>query len=245
VNALRFADPVRPGLDIGGNGRGCNESRGRFEILDVEWGAHDYLRSLHAAFVHYCDNTTTPLRGEVDLVARAAPRPVDVEVELAAGRTLLGSVPGTIDLHGRISCNQPVSTGVSVRADVRELNRETAGVGSGTQNVPGCSSTPTSWRINAKSRNGIPFTAGAAEITIRGEAVDGWYTAYAGAATVATDVFTADAEVQAGDTPPDSDSPGWPAVIALSIVAAIGWILVIALGSILVYMLISRRRRSA
>jgi hypothetical protein len=53
-----FADPGRPGLDISGDGRGCNEVSGRFEVLDVallRGAGPARVLELRALFEERCD----------------------------------------------------------------------------------------------------------------------------------------------------------------------------------------------
>lgn len=61
-NWTRAARERRPGLSIGGNSRGCNQSVGEFRIHDVLWlGPH--LARLTVTFVQQCDGLSGVLRG--------------------------------------------------------------------------------------------------------------------------------------------------------------------------------------
>lgn len=51
-----FASPGHPGIDIGGDGRGC-ETSGRFQIHEIGWGSDGKLANLLLSFEQHCSNT--------------------------------------------------------------------------------------------------------------------------------------------------------------------------------------------
>lgn len=54
-----------PGLDVYGDGRGCNMLSGRFEIREVSFGAGGEVVTFRATFEQHCENMAPALRGEV------------------------------------------------------------------------------------------------------------------------------------------------------------------------------------
>ncbi len=58
-------DPSAPGMDIGGDGRGCNTLTGSFEVMQIEVGAHGALDVLWVTFEQHCEGAAPALRGEV------------------------------------------------------------------------------------------------------------------------------------------------------------------------------------
>jgi hypothetical protein len=66
-NATRwpFQGPGVPGLSISGDGRGCNEDRGSFEVKEIVYGTGDTIVSFHATFVQHCEGQGPALTGEV------------------------------------------------------------------------------------------------------------------------------------------------------------------------------------
>jgi hypothetical protein len=253
--ALRFADATHPSLDLGGNGRGCNESSGRFEILDIRYGPHGYLAALHATFTHFCDNAG-PTRGEVDLVAQEPPEPAVLELEPDFGRTMIDAADGALDVRGTVKCRQAEQRDVTITAEVRERKNDAA-VGNATLNLPECSARGTSWLVEVQSLNGLPFTGGPTFVTVKGEAIDRAYTDYVGSAVHAMDSASRIVNVEVDETgfadPPPTDGAipvsagdaghSTSLVVALSILAAVAWTLLVALGSIVAYVLVTRRRR--
>ncbi|MFT3913743.1 MAG: hypothetical protein QM704_06445 [Anaeromyxobacteraceae bacterium] len=58
-----FASPGHPGIDIGGDGRGCNTISGRFQIHELAW-AGTALSRFTASFEQFCEQApTNVLRG--------------------------------------------------------------------------------------------------------------------------------------------------------------------------------------
>ncbi|HHC72135.1 MAG TPA: hypothetical protein ENK54_04495 [Thiotrichales bacterium] len=60
-----FQDPDRPGLDVHGNGRGCNTLTGRFRIHQVEYGTGDEIIRFAATFEQHCEGAIPALRGVI------------------------------------------------------------------------------------------------------------------------------------------------------------------------------------
>lgn len=60
-----FEPPGVPGLDINGEGRGCNELTGRFDVAEAAYGRQGDVRRIRATFVQHCEGAAPALRGEV------------------------------------------------------------------------------------------------------------------------------------------------------------------------------------
>ncbi|HEX5733951.1 MAG TPA: hypothetical protein VF131_14045 [Blastocatellia bacterium] len=63
-----FARFGRPGLDVGGNGRGCNAVTGKFIVLDASFdysGSSPSIRSFAARFEQHCEGGPKSLFGEI------------------------------------------------------------------------------------------------------------------------------------------------------------------------------------
>jgi hypothetical protein len=57
-----FASPGHPGIDIGGDGRGCNQIKGKFQVEEIQW-ENNKLLSFTATFEQHCEGGTSALRG--------------------------------------------------------------------------------------------------------------------------------------------------------------------------------------
>ena len=60
-----FQSPTKPGLDVYGNGRGCNTLTGRFDVLEVQYGASGEIERFAATFEQHCEGNEPALFGEV------------------------------------------------------------------------------------------------------------------------------------------------------------------------------------
>ena len=64
-----FQDDTAAGLDVSGDGRGCNTLEGSFEVLDVSYRRNsqgdDRLNRLWATFKQHCEGESPALHGEV------------------------------------------------------------------------------------------------------------------------------------------------------------------------------------
>jgi hypothetical protein len=72
-----FQDPSVPGLDVSGEGRGCNTSTGRFDVLEYDVDAHGRLLRFAADFEQHCEGGVHALRGKVRYAASYFAEPGD------------------------------------------------------------------------------------------------------------------------------------------------------------------------
>ncbi len=67
-----FREAGRPGIDISGDGRGCNEDAGRFEVKDFRVSSSGTLEGLWIVYEQHCEGGVAALFGEVRLGAEPA-----------------------------------------------------------------------------------------------------------------------------------------------------------------------------
>lgn len=60
-----FRSAGHPGIDISGDGRGCNEDAGRFEVKDLAWGAKGAVQRLWLVYEQHCEGGTAATFGEI------------------------------------------------------------------------------------------------------------------------------------------------------------------------------------
>jgi hypothetical protein len=183
-DARRTFDDLHPGLDVEGMGRGCNDSTGSFTVLAVSYGPYGYLQSLHATFEQRCGVSTAALRGEINVVAPAAPTPLTISATVDPNG-IVDRGDGTVQLHGTASCSQHVPV-ASISGDV--LQQQKKGTASGYFNqvsVTDCDATPKAWQATVTLSSTLRFSACAATTETRAAAVDEFYTNYFGALFVA------------------------------------------------------------
>jgi len=76
-NATRwpFHSPTGPGLDISGEGRGCNTLVGRFEVLEAVYDATGEVERFAATFEQHCEGGVPALLGSVLFNSTLPPPP--------------------------------------------------------------------------------------------------------------------------------------------------------------------------
>jgi hypothetical protein len=78
------ANSGRPGLDVGGDGRGCNKPHGRFTVRDIHYTASGEVDRLWANYEQRCETPTSPaLFGEVR-IGEPAPTTPEATIPAAA-----------------------------------------------------------------------------------------------------------------------------------------------------------------
>jgi len=63
--ARRFGDAGTPGLDVGGNGRGCNQTTGRFVVHEIAYDLRGDVAAFAADFEQHCEGADPALRGAI------------------------------------------------------------------------------------------------------------------------------------------------------------------------------------
>ncbi len=64
-----FHNPVKPGIDISGAGRGCNTIVGEFLVKQIEFSASNAQYRFVAEFEQHCDEISQKLVGEINITA--------------------------------------------------------------------------------------------------------------------------------------------------------------------------------
>src|SRR5688500_18596931 len=77
-NAQRSADATHPGLDVGGQGRGCNATTGRFEITEIAHDVNGAVSTIAVSFEQHCEGGPAALFGEVRYQASSGYKLVSV-----------------------------------------------------------------------------------------------------------------------------------------------------------------------
>ena len=62
-----FHNPVKPGIDISGAGRGCNEISGGFQIENIAFSTEQIMERFQAAFEQHCEGDGPMLKGEINV----------------------------------------------------------------------------------------------------------------------------------------------------------------------------------
>ncbi|GGR67635.1 hypothetical protein GCM10010269_03040 [Streptomyces humidus] len=164
-----FNGPAEPGLDLSGNGRGCNTLTGEFTVADVEFGPQGYVTKLDATFEQHCEGGAAAARGEVHIDNPAPPAQLDLGLAVALDGTA-STLNGKAGLHGTVSCSKPVR--VDVSGNVTQVKRQKLIRGSFTAPVSCTPGAPTAWTATAVPTGDTPFQRGDVEVEARATATD-------------------------------------------------------------------------
>ena len=66
TNSARYPfNGSQPGLDVFGDGRGCNTLTGSFEVKEIKYGTAGAVTSFWATFEQHCEGAAPAARGEI------------------------------------------------------------------------------------------------------------------------------------------------------------------------------------
>jgi hypothetical protein len=174
TNAVRasFRGPGQPGLDVSGDGRGCNTLSGSFTVSRAVYGPGNTVEQFDATFTQICEGWMPPLTGEIRY---------DATPELTLGATIdaTGSVTkhtAAVTVGGTVSCSIPVTVTVSgtVSQDVKKGQASAP-----FSVVVACGDTPVAWSATVVSTTGRSFAAGSATVSLTASATDSFSGQYA------------------------------------------------------------------
>jgi hypothetical protein len=179
-NAVRaaFRPPGTPGIDVYGNGIGCNTTSGRFDVSEITFGPNNYVVSFSATFEQHCESpSAAPLYGEVHV--QNPPPPPALELSLSTTEALLNKVTGAALLRGSVACSRVADVNVGVTL-IQRISRTQIVSGSSYVQVH-CTAPGRAVEIAVGPGSGTSFVKGRrAEVSASLSAYDppfyGWVT---------------------------------------------------------------------
>jgi hypothetical protein len=179
TDVVRMADDTHAGMDISGEGRGCNATTGSFNVLEATYGTYGYTERFHATFEQHCEGLTPALRGEIDLVAPPAPPAVELHVSIDSPATIDRS-DGKVRLHGTITCSLQGTPSLlelaTVDVALSQQTKKGLASASGRVWINECSATAQPWQITLVSGTTANFSSGDSQATADATAPDDWWT---------------------------------------------------------------------
>jgi hypothetical protein len=169
------------GIDISGNGRGCNTIEGSFEVADVSFGPQGYVERLDATFEQHCEGGPAALRGRV-VIGNPPPPPALQYSVTPAADGLFSKLNGKATVNGTVTCN--ADTTVHLTGLLTQVKQKTIIRGPISATIACVKGQPANWSATADPTGTTPFQRGKAELTGSAWASDANY----GGATVSVDL---------------------------------------------------------
>lgn len=170
--ATRFSQVGTPGLDVYGDGRGCNAVAGRFDVFEAVFGPNGYLERFHAQFEQHCEGFGPALRGEIAFVN--PPPPPALEITLSVnGNAKVNKLTGIATVTGTAKCTVAVALNLNVNLSQR-LTRFAQASGNGWTSMP-CSPEGVSWSLTVPPQSTVPFGPGWAQAVVAANGYDSYY----------------------------------------------------------------------
>jgi hypothetical protein len=150
-----------PGLDVSGNGRGCNTLTGSFVIESYTPGLSGDVEALQATFEQHCEGGAAALRGSVTIGSPVPPTVPVLGATVAADGTF-SKLNGRATVHGTVNCTADVP--VTVAGEVTQVKKKVLITGVFTTTVDCVAGEPVDWTVTAKPTGTTPFQKGDAEV---------------------------------------------------------------------------------
>lgn len=167
-----FQGANAPGLNLSGNGRGCNELTGTFTVQNVVFGPHGYVQALDATYEQHCEGGEPALRGEVHIANPPAPPELAIGLKVATDGTA-STLNGNAYLHGTVDCTAAAK--VTLSGAATQVKRNVIIRGNYTAQVACTPGTPAPWKATVVPTGTTPFQKGKAEVVTQATALDPVY----------------------------------------------------------------------
>jgi DNA-binding beta-propeller fold protein YncE len=154
-----FRPAGSPGLDVFGEGRGCNTVTGRFNVDELTFWSNGDVRVLQATFEQHCSGAVPALFGRIRF---EGPAPVSLAVSIRE-EGVANSKSGIATLSGTVSCSRYAI--VNINGTLEQLVPKRASVtGSFAVSVE-CTGPSVTWSATVVGDNGR-FGSGQATATV-------------------------------------------------------------------------------
>jgi hypothetical protein len=150
-----------PGLDVSGNGRGCNTLTGSFTIQSYQPGTSGTVEEMQASFEQHCEGGPAALRGTVTIGNPTPPPSLDLAVDISPDGTF-SRLNGRATVGGTVTCSADAP--VTVAGDVTQVKNRVLITGPFSVKVDCTAGAPVAWQATAKPTGTTPFQRGNVEV---------------------------------------------------------------------------------
>ncbi len=166
-----FQAPDEPGLEVFGNGRGCNTLTGTFTVTEITYGIDEegevQLQSFDADFEQHCEGAAPALRGHVNIGSGPPAPPLTIALALSA-RGVVDRAGAIATVGGTVTCNRP--TTVFLSGTLAQGAGRPAARGRFDRQIACSGVTP--WEATVRSDSRVAFKPGAARLSADASAYD-------------------------------------------------------------------------
>jgi hypothetical protein len=166
ANAVRVISRTAgtPGLDITGDGRGCNEVSGSFDVDALSFAWNYEMSVFQATFHFYCDNSLSLQHGRIRIEHPTPPQPPPVTLGVTIddkGKASDSSWYATIS--GSVSCSRSVP--VDLRGSLTQVKPDHTIVQGGISGTVDCVAPTTRWSMLVGGSNKFGSSPATASVT--------------------------------------------------------------------------------
>lgn len=176
-----FGPADHPGLDVSGDGSGCNTLTGKFDVDEISFWPTGELKTFQATFEQHCSGAIPALFGRIRVETPAPLPPLEMTVNIRV-EALQDNKTGTATISGAVTCSRSAS--VDLNGTMSQVFANKVGVfGTFTAHVD-CAAPSTKWSATVTPL-GQGFNSGTAQATVEANVFEYFHQFYASnAATV-------------------------------------------------------------
>lgn len=173
-----FQPAGHPGLDVSGDGSGCNTLTGKFDVDELSFWPTGDLKTFQATFEQHCSGAIPALFGRIRIETPAPLPPLEMTINIREEGTQ-DNKAGTATISGVVSCSRPAS--VDLNGTASQVFANKVGVfGTFTAHVE-CSAPSTKWTATVTPL-GQGFNSGTSQATVEANVFEYFHSFYASAA---------------------------------------------------------------
>jgi hypothetical protein len=165
-----FNEADEPGLDLSGDGRGCNQLSGSFTVLAADFNPDGSVEEFEATFEQHCENSATSVAtGRVVITNGPAPVELTVDADVTSGT--FSRVSGRVVLTGTVTCSRETQVDLAGTLAQR-VTRSKLATGSWSVDGVDCGPTAATWTATVVPAGQVPFGRGLAQLDGTAQAFD-------------------------------------------------------------------------
>jgi len=179
ISARRANSPTdHPGLDVSGDGSGCNTLTGKFDVDELSFWPTGDLKIFQATFEQHCSGAIPALFGRIRIETPAPLPPLEITINIR-GEGTQDNKSGTATISGVVFCSRPAS--VDLDGTVGQAFANKIGVGGRFIAHVDCIAPSTKWTGTAIP-DGQGFNSGTSQATVEAIVSEYFHSFYASAA---------------------------------------------------------------